>query len=89
MNPNADTQFLGHRRHLLDEVSVVLPNLVLRVLAAMRKRTLENLAVPVALRAGAVLVELASGGTAHIGAAAGPDTVAHMSVSGVSNSGFA
>src|SRR5205807_5435019 len=88
---NADTHagLFGHRRHLLNEKRVVLPDFLLGELAAMGKRSFEGHAVPDALLVGAVEVELAGGGAADSGAAAAPDAVAHVGVGGVVDAGLA
>ena len=52
MNADPHAGLLRHRRHLLDEVGVVLPDLFLGELAAVRERSGEDLAVPVPARLG-------------------------------------
>ena len=46
MDADAHARLFGDRRHLLDEVGVVLPDLFLGELAAVRERLLPDLAVP-------------------------------------------
>ncbi len=84
VNPDANAQLFGHGHDLLDEVRVVLPDLFLRELAAVRKRRFEHLARPVAL--GRLHPEGARRRPATRGLARrAPDAVAHVRVGGVVN----
>src|SRR5262249_39221221 len=49
VNADAYASLLGHRRNLLDEVSVRPPKFFFRILTTMRQRTLINLPIPVTL----------------------------------------
>ena len=89
MNADAHAGLFGHRRHLLDEVGVVLPDLFLGEVAAVGKRLLPGLAVPNALFVGAGHIELAGRRAADVGASAAPDAVAHVGVGGVVDAGLA
>jgi hypothetical protein len=83
MNADAHSGFLRDRRHLFDEVGVVLPNLFLGENASVRQRFLPGLAVP-----GAALVGLAiriRGPMRRGWRARCPDAVAHVRVGGVVN----
>src|ERR1039458_419591 len=83
MDADAHARFVGNRRHLLDEVSEVLPDLFLGKYAPVGERLLPGLAVPYALLVGAGHVEFAAGGAADGGAPTAPDAVAHVGVGGV------
>src|SRR5207342_1877147 len=88
VDADVDAHFLGNGRNLFYEVGVVLPDLVLRELAAVRERTGEHLAVPVAARVRAVLIELAGRRSTDRAPAARPDAVPHVRVCGVADPGL-
>src|SRR5438128_6303159 len=54
MDSDTHSCFLGNRGNLTDEVCVVVPEFLFRILASMCKRALVDLAVPGALRGGQV-----------------------------------
>src|SRR4030095_9008567 len=54
VDANADAQLFGHGNHLLDEVGIVLPELLLAVLAAVGQRPFKHFVCPVTLCRGQV-----------------------------------
>src|SRR4051794_9699705 len=85
MNPDANAHFLRYRRHLLDEMRVVLPDLFLREDPAMRQRLTPLLAIPDPDLVRAAQIEFACRRAPDLSTAAVPDAVAHMRVRGVVN----
>src|SRR5574340_766921 len=88
MDPYADAQLLGHRRRLPDEVSVVLPDLLFRVLAPVAQRSLEHLAGPVSLRIFFGVARPRRSASARTLALAAPYSVAHVGVRRVLDTGL-
>src|SRR5262249_55200346 len=88
MDADSGTLLFGGRNHLLDEVGVVFPQLLLREAAAMRQRSFEYLVGPVSLRG--LLTERARRCSATRSfPLRAPDTVAHVSVGRVVDARFA
>ncbi len=85
MNPDPDAGPLRDRGDLLDEIGVVLPDLFLRVRAAVGERLLPGLAVPESLPVRARQVEFPGIRTPDRRVAAAPDPIAHMSVRRIVN----
>src|SRR5262249_32649043 len=88
MNADPNACFLRYGGHLLDEIGVVFPDLLVCEYASARERSGENRTVPVPTRRGTFLIELARGCASHHRAAAGPDSVAHMGVGRVVDTGL-
>src|SRR4029079_6724734 len=80
MDADVSSAPLRYRRNLLDEVRVVLPDLVLAKHPSVGKRARKHLAIPIAARVRAVLVELARRRTPNRRPTTGPDTVAHVRI---------
>src|SRR5579864_3379122 len=88
MHTDEDALFFGYRDNLLNKVFVVIPDFLFRVDAAVRERTFEIFAGPVACRG--VEVEGTGARAAARGFGGGtPDAVAHVSVRRVMQAGAA
>src|SRR6202041_2181357 len=89
MDSDTHSRLLRNRRHLPDEIRVVRPDLFPGEFAAVGERLLENRAVPDALFIRTRHVELAALGAANRRPSAAPDSIAHMSIRGIVDSGLA
>src|SRR5271166_315179 len=80
MNTDPHADLFCDRNDLLDEIGVMLPDLFLREDAAVRERLPPRLVHPGTSLVRACQVEFPGLGPSDFGAAAAPDSIAHMSI---------